>query len=139
MRRKSNNIRVIQDDNGRDVDWNTGLQGLMVGYFDSLFKASDTEWDDVVRCNDRTITEEQNYMLLRPIEDQKVKNALFHMHPDKSPGPDGMTLDFTKNIGILWVEMSLIWSRIILHQECSRSTLQTQTLCWFLRNIALNI
>lgn len=33
-------------------------------------------------------------MLLQPIEEAEVKRALFHMHPDKSPGPDGMSPGF---------------------------------------------
>lgn len=31
---------------------------------------------------------------MKPVEQQEVKNALFHMHPDKSPGPDGMSPGF---------------------------------------------
>lgn len=36
----------------------------------------------------------QNEELLLPVEDKEVKTALFHMHPDKSPGPDGMSPGF---------------------------------------------
>uniref|UniRef100_A0A803PSK2 RNase H type-1 domain-containing protein n=1 Tax=Cannabis sativa TaxID=3483 RepID=A0A803PSK2_CANSA len=35
-------------------------------------------------------------MLTRPIEDQEVKDAVFQMHPNKSPGPDGMNPKFFK-------------------------------------------
>lgn len=33
-------------------------------------------------------------MLLSAVEEHEVKDALFHMHPEKSPGPDGMTPGF---------------------------------------------
>lgn len=32
--------------------------------------------------------------MLKLVEDIEVKEAMFHMHPDKSPGPDGMTPAF---------------------------------------------
>lgn len=35
------------------------------------------------------ITQEMNSSLLRPIEFNEVKAALFSMSPDKAPGPDG--------------------------------------------------
>lgn len=93
-KRKVNQIRVLQDEAGNSFDWDSGLQDLMTGYFDNLFKASVTEWGDVVNYIQTSVTEEQNLHMLKPVEHQEVKNALFHMHPDKSPGPDGMSPGF---------------------------------------------
>uniref|UniRef100_A0A803PI32 Reverse transcriptase domain-containing protein n=1 Tax=Cannabis sativa TaxID=3483 RepID=A0A803PI32_CANSA len=36
----------------------------------------------------------QNQKLLEPVTDVEIRRALFQMHPDKSPGPDGMTPGF---------------------------------------------
>lgn len=47
---------------------------------------------------DSKITSEQNYELLEPITNAEVKNALFHMEPDKSAGPDGMSPGFLSKI-----------------------------------------
>ncbi|KAL8098318.1 hypothetical protein AgCh_031186 [Apium graveolens] len=33
-------------------------------------------------------------MLLSPVEAKEVREALFHMYPDKSPGPNGITPGF---------------------------------------------
>ncbi|XP_062088488.1 uncharacterized protein LOC133795050 [Humulus lupulus] len=52
--------------------------------------------DDVLDCIPYSVTTEQNMNLLRPVEGQEVKEALFQMHPDKSLGLDGMTPTFYK-------------------------------------------
>ena len=39
-----------------------------------------------------SISKSQNAMLIAPFTEQKIKNALFSMHPDKSPTPDEMNL-----------------------------------------------
>lgn len=81
-RRKVNHINSLQNNEGQTVEWETGLQETMVDYFTELNYMS------------TKITEEQNEELLMPIEDEEVKRALFHMHPDKSPGPNGMSPAF---------------------------------------------
>lgn len=48
----------------------------------------------MIDCVSTTITEEQNYELLKEVTEEEVKGALFQMHPDKSPGLDGMTPAF---------------------------------------------
>ncbi|XP_074374476.1 uncharacterized protein LOC141714880 [Apium graveolens] len=50
---------------------------------------------------------EQNRDLLIDVTSQEVKEAVFHMHPDKAPGPDGMTpAFFQKNWSVVGVEMT---------------------------------
>ncbi|XP_062103610.1 uncharacterized protein LOC133814696 [Humulus lupulus] len=93
-RRRANHIESLRNDTGEMVDWRSGLEHLMVEYFQTLFKSSVDEWNEVVSRVVPTITPSQNAMLLAPIEDDEVKSALFHMHPDKSPGPDGMSPGF---------------------------------------------
>lgn len=66
----------------------------MMDYFTHLFSATDTSWEGVTSCLDSKITESQNSILLADVEEKEVKIALFHMHPDKSPGLYGMTHGF---------------------------------------------
>lgn len=80
----------MKDKNGPYVGWGTCLQETMVEYFNELFKASNTEWGEVISSIEPKIAEEHNRELLIPIAAEEVKKALFGMHLDKSPGPDGM-------------------------------------------------
>lgn len=83
------------------VDWDSGLQTVMIDYFNNLFIASNTEWVQVIDCVQTRITGEQNSGLLKEVTESEVKAALFYMYPDKSPGPNGMSPGFNKNIGKL--------------------------------------
>jgi len=40
------------------------------------------------------VSEEDNYLLLRPVQDHEVKNAIFQMDKHKIPGPDGFSAAF---------------------------------------------
>lgn len=40
------------------------------------------------------ISDDQNSTLLRKVTHEEVRKALFNMHPDKSPGPDGLNPGF---------------------------------------------
>lgn len=40
------------------------------------------------------VTANMNNLLSAPFTVQEIKRALFDMHPDKSPGPDGMSVLF---------------------------------------------
>lgn len=41
-------------------------------------------------CIEERINLKQNQMLTQEFINEDVKSAIFSMHPDKSPGPDGM-------------------------------------------------
>lgn len=93
-RRTFNQIRSLKNENGQEVQWSSGLEDVITSYFSKLFTASATHWTEIIQCIDNKVTEPQNTMLLSPVEAKEVKEALFHMHPDKSPGPDGITPGF---------------------------------------------
>ena len=49
---------------------------------------------DLLNGIPRTVLEEVNASLTRPVTEEEIRKALFAMNPDKSPGPDGMTAGF---------------------------------------------
>ena len=61
-------------------------------YFQNLFTSSNpTNLEGVLDSVDKVVTPDMNHMLLQPCTLDKVKRALFSMHPSKSPGSDGMS------------------------------------------------
>lgn len=93
-RRKVNKIDTLKNDNGLDVSWGTGLEETMTGYFSNLFTATNTEVSRVINTVDSRVNPAQNSCMLAPVQYKEVKTSLFGMHPDKSPGPDGMSPRF---------------------------------------------
>lgn len=66
----------------------------MVDYFTGLFAAKEVNWHNVVNCVENKVSSDQNDMIMQPVESQEVKQAIFHMHSDKSPSPNGMSPGF---------------------------------------------
>ncbi|XP_062088511.1 uncharacterized protein LOC133795077 [Humulus lupulus] len=93
-RKRNNHLASLKNDQGVWVNWDNGLDTVIVDYFRNIFSASQTNWERVIDCVPESITEEMNMELLAPVEDSEVKEALFQMHPDKSPGPDGFNPGF---------------------------------------------
>lgn len=90
-RRKVNNITELANNTGEMVGWGTSLEETMVEYFSNLFTATNTDCLPVVNHVSNRVTDEQNMTMLAYVQPKEVKAALFNMHPDKSPGPDGMS------------------------------------------------
>ncbi|KAK9217220.1 hypothetical protein WN943_005845 [Citrus x changshan-huyou] len=70
------------------------MEDLISHYFSHLFATVGGYNIEVLDCVEKKITDDQNSVLLVPFTENDVKVALFDMHPDKSPGPDGMNSVF---------------------------------------------
>lgn len=55
--------------------------------------------DPVLYCIEQRVSDEQNDRLLRKVNYEEVKAAVFSMHPEKYPGPDVFNPAFIKLIG----------------------------------------
>lgn len=93
-RKKNNQISQLQNDTGEWIDWSNGLDKLIPDYFTNIFTASGNQWDDILTNVQPSITAQLNLDLLRPVQEEEVKFALFQMNPDKALGPDGITPGF---------------------------------------------
>ncbi|KAL8124336.1 hypothetical protein AgCh_012113 [Apium graveolens] len=93
-RRRTNKIQKLKDENGSWVEWQDGLKELLTNYYQELYSSSQVDNDEVINCVKPKISEKQNVQLMKEITEEEVREAIFHMHPDKAPGPDGMTPTF---------------------------------------------
>lgn len=75
-RRKVNQISKLKDQNGNWVEWDSGLDKVIVNYFVELFSSSQTDCQEIVECIPSNITAEHNGSLLKPVEDLEVKRAI---------------------------------------------------------------
>nr|GMD77815.1 ribonuclease H [Ipomoea batatas] len=89
-RRRRNRISQLRRDDGVLVSSEDDMGEVMVDYFTNLFTASHGEFDEVLACITSRINPLDNVALLRPVTEEEVRQAVFQMHPDKSPGPDGL-------------------------------------------------
>lgn len=59
-----------------------------------MFNSDDGNMYPMLNCINPIITYAQNLIINRRVTYQEVKNALFDMKAEKSPGPDGLNLGF---------------------------------------------
>ncbi|KAM6584602.1 hypothetical protein CsatB_011604 [Cannabis sativa] len=93
-RKRHNKIVSLKNDNGVRVGWENGLDQVMKDYFSTLFQASNSTCQEVVDSVHCSVPNSIHENLHTAISEEEVKKAIFQMHPDKSPGPDGMTPAF---------------------------------------------
>ena len=95
QRRARNKITQLLDANGNIVEDEEGLVAIATIYFRQIFESSNPE--DIKEALSEvptTITGPMNDSLTDSVSEWEVKLALFAMHPEKAPGPDGMTALF---------------------------------------------
>lgn len=95
QRRSYNRIIHVQDDRGNIYTKAKDIHTHSVNYFHFIYKSNGVNIEpDLLNGIPRTVSEEVNASLTRPVTEEEIRKALFAMNPDKSPGPDGMTVGF---------------------------------------------
>ncbi|KAL2923400.1 LINE-1 retrotransposable element ORF2 protein [Bienertia sinuspersici] len=99
-RRVQNNIYAIKDKHGIFQDTPAGVQEAFLDhYMDLLGKRMEGRLSvqaDIVESGP-VLTELQQTALIQPLTDREIKQALFSIHGDKAPGPDGFGTHFLRN------------------------------------------
>ncbi|KAL0314933.1 UNVERIFIED_CONTAM: putative mitochondrial protein [Sesamum angustifolium] len=88
-----NSINKLKNNCGVWCHRKTDIQSIITEYFSSLFTSSNPApacVDEVVRTVTPKVTNEMNQMLCEPYFEVEVVQAISHMSPYKSPGPDGL-------------------------------------------------
>ena len=76
------------------VEWGEGMEDLVVEYFKDLFSSPGCITKPILRSVQRRRTEKQIQQLIKEFDASKIKEAIFSIHPDKSPGPNNMNMGF---------------------------------------------
>ena len=111
QRRIQNKIVGLHNSGGNWVTSESEVEGVAIDYFNDLFTTtSPSGYEDFLSEVPTLITEDQNRSLTSWASEEEVKSALFMMHPEKAPGPDGMTaLFFQQSWSRLLDQISQIW------------------------------
>ncbi|GAU10224.1 hypothetical protein TSUD_421490, partial [Trifolium subterraneum] len=94
VRSKKKKVTKLTADNGTEAHTQEELCEVAKSYFDTLFKQRDGDHDPVLNLIQPRVTKDDNLVLTAPITKVEIQQALFQMHPDKSPGPDGFNPAF---------------------------------------------
>lgn len=93
-RKKRNKICRLKDDNGAWVESQQGLCDIAYNYFSNIYQARQGDCAPIISCLHRCISDDDNGVLTTPFTEEEFRRAIFNMHPDKSPGPDGLNPGF---------------------------------------------
>ncbi|GAU43015.1 hypothetical protein TSUD_28340 [Trifolium subterraneum] len=93
-RSKKKKVTKLVAENGTEAHTQEELCEVAKSYFDNLFKPRDGDHDPVLNLIQPRVTDDDNFFLTAPITKVEIQQALFQMHPDKSPGPDGFNPAF---------------------------------------------
>lgn len=109
QRRVRNRIVGLHDEAGNWITEEQGVEKMAVDYFEDLFSTtSPSDFDSFLDEVTPSITSQMNQRLLRIATEDEVKQALLMMHPEKAPGPDGMTALFFQHS---WHIIKKTWFR----------------------------
>lgn len=92
--RRHNLIKGLYDHNGDWQDSDARIEHVVTQYFSDIFSAGIYDMDHmraIVDLIPSCVTEEMNSDLIAPYFGEEIRTALFQMHPNKSPGPDGFS------------------------------------------------
>ena len=90
-----NKFSVIENSNGDAVYEEEQIVRTIEDYYKDLFSSQQTNSLQIVdEVLSPLITSEMNDALIRIPDKQEITQAVFSIHPDKAPGPDGFSASF---------------------------------------------
>lgn len=94
-KREANKIKKLHDAQGNVFENLVDFKSIVRDYFLEMYTAgSDPNYDVVLAHVKPLVTNDENEFLLSQFDILEFKDAVFSMHPDKSPGLDGLNPAF---------------------------------------------
>lgn len=94
-RRAVNKFSVLENMDDKAVNKETEIVGCITEYFSRIFTAQMSDSSLAVQEGiNPLVTEEMNETLVAPPSPLGIRDALFSIHPEKAPGPDGFSASF---------------------------------------------
>ena len=94
-RKRANDLPVIEDMAGNPVYKEDQIARVIVQYFNNLFTSSEGEREEVVNMAlEPKVSDEENERLIQIPNAEEIRAAVFSIHADKAPGPDGFSAGF---------------------------------------------
>ncbi|KAK6140357.1 hypothetical protein DH2020_025901 [Rehmannia glutinosa] len=114
-RRETNTISSLKDANGVLQTDKDRIESIIGSHYADIFSSSMPSQDNIDKVLSRVrtkVTDEMAAALSQPFTADEIKRALKHMHPFKSPDPDGMSPVFFQKF---WHIVGNDVSRFALH------------------------
>ncbi|KAG7548646.1 Reverse transcriptase domain [Arabidopsis suecica] len=130
QRRARNRINGLHDENGTWSAEDKDIQNIAVSYFKNLFTTTNPQaFEESLAEVKLRITDQTNEFLTAPATECEVRAALFMMHPEKAPGPDGMTALFFQKAWVTIKTDLLILVNSFLQERVFDKRLNTTNIC----------
>ena len=96
-KRIRNTLTTIQDDNGVIFRGQKDISNVAVNYFQRLYTSSPTNqqlYESIFQGFEKRVTDDMNQDLTRSVTEDEIREAVFDMGANRTPGPDGFSAVF---------------------------------------------
>ena len=93
-----NFINELKNSNDQIITGQHNIKKLAFQHFNQLYsdigEVDPLSQADLLSKIQSSITEDENKEMEKPISENEIIEAIWSLHPDKCPGPDGFTINF---------------------------------------------
>jgi hypothetical protein len=123
--RRKNTVQALRREDGSLCTKNEEMGSLAQAFYHNLYTSEGLDGgDQVLDLINELVTNEMNTTLTVGFTDKEISEALFHMGPTKSPGPDGLPALYQRHWSFLKPMVCQAVRDFLAGKECPASRLQ---------------